>query len=183
MKFYWLGVSIFTVLFLSAQTRFLKHKVRPGETIYTIAAKYNADAKYLLLLNNFPDNIKLAAGDIVLIRELKPGEEPEREIKEFFEKSDYQPVKTNSVLSEMKSEKAATISTSGKASETANPMVEYNGVGYTISSNGIHVVEKGQTFYRISLIYGISVDELKAMNGLTSTNINVGQKLKVPIRK
>ena len=42
-----------------------------------------------------------------------------------------------------------------------------------------HVVEKGQTLYRISKISGVSVDELKRLNNLTSNNIGIGQKLKI----
>jgi LysM repeat protein len=41
------------------------------------------------------------------------------------------------------------------------------------------VVEKGQTFYRIALIYGLTIDQLKALNNMSNTNIAVGQKLKV----
>lgn len=184
MKIRLLAAVLFTTFITQAQTRFLKHKVKPGETIYTIASKYGADAKYLLMLNNFPDNVKLAGGDIVLIRELKPGEEPEKEIKDFFEKSDYQPAKAAAVSSEIKPEKNSQPTSTPKTAETplTGNVVEYNGVGYNISNTGIHVVEKGQTFYRISLLYGISVEKLKEMNGLTNTNISVGQKLKVPVR-
>lgn len=184
MKIRLFAAILLTTLILQAQTRFLKHKVKPGETIYTIASKYGADAKYLLMLNNFPDNIKLAGGDIVLIRELKPGEEPEKETKDFFEKSEYQPAKTATVTSEIKPEKNLSTTAASKTAEASptGSVIEYNGTGYSVSNTGIHVVEKGQTFYRISVIYGISVDKLKEMNGLTNTNISVGQKLKVPIR-
>lgn len=40
-----------------------------------------------------------------------------------------------------------------------------------------HVVEKGQTLYRLSKIYGKSVDYIKQVNGLTSNTISIGQKL------
>jgi flagellum-specific peptidoglycan hydrolase FlgJ len=45
--------------------------------------------------------------------------------------------------------------------------------------NRQHEVKKGDTLYSISKIYGITVDELKALNGLRSNTIHVGQKLKV----
>lgn len=156
-----------TLLF--SQTRFLKHTVLPGETIYTIASKYGTDAKFLLMLNNLPDNIRLSGGDVVLIRELKPGEEPVKETKSFIEKSEYQPVKTEAAKTETKA-------------AASNEVINYNGTGYSVTNSGTHTVEKGQTFYRISVIYGISVDKLKEMNGLTNTNISIGQKLKVPVR-
>lgn len=40
-----------------------------------------------------------------------------------------------------------------------------------------HIVEAGQTLYRISVIYGVPVEELKQWNGLTTNEIKIGQKL------
>lgn len=54
-----------------------------------------------------------------------------------------------------------------------------HGVTYNVSKTGYHVVAKNQTFFRIALIYGMSVDELKELNGLTNTTVEIGQKLKV----
>lgn len=47
-------------------------------------------------------------------------------------------------------------------------------------SNGkevYHTVVKGETMYRISKQYGITVDELQKLNNLTGTTVSVGQKL------
>lgn len=40
-----------------------------------------------------------------------------------------------------------------------------------------HIVVKGDTLYSISKKYGLTVDELKRLNGLTSNNIDIGQTL------
>ncbi|MCF6167120.1 glucosaminidase domain-containing protein [Lutibacter sp.] len=40
-----------------------------------------------------------------------------------------------------------------------------------------HIVSKGDTLYSISKKYGLTVDELKKMNGLNSNDITVGQTL------
>lgn len=42
-----------------------------------------------------------------------------------------------------------------------------------------HTVQKGETLYRISKMYGMSVDDLRALNSLPSNNVSIGQKLKV----
>lgn len=42
-----------------------------------------------------------------------------------------------------------------------------------------HKVEKGDTLFNISKRYGLTVNELKEMNGLTSESISLGQDLKV----
>lgn len=45
--------------------------------------------------------------------------------------------------------------------------------------NRFHVVSKGDTLYNISRRYGLSVAELKELNGLTSNLIKIGQKLRI----
>ena len=42
-----------------------------------------------------------------------------------------------------------------------------------------YTVKAGDTLYGIAKSYGLSVDELKSMNGLKNNNLNVGQKLLV----
>ena len=44
---------------------------------------------------------------------------------------------------------------------------------------GTHTVSKGETLYRLSKEYGVSVDDLKAWNNLFDNTIHVGQKLVV----
>lgn len=44
--------------------------------------------------------------------------------------------------------------------------------------NQYHTVQRGETFYRIARTYGLSVNDLQALNGLANINrINVGQQL------
>lgn len=45
-----------------------------------------------------------------------------------------------------------------------------------------YTVQKGDTFYRIAKVNGISVDELKALNSLDSNSVlKAGQRLKIPV--
>jgi len=44
----------------------------------------------------------------------------------------------------------------------------------------VHVVQPGETLYRIALRYGTTVEAVKAANGLTSNTIYVGQRLRIP---
>ena len=51
-----------------------------------------------------------------------------------------------------------------------------------VATSGVktHVVKKGETLYRISKMYGISVDQLRSWNGKGNSNlIRVGEQLKV----
>lgn len=47
------------------------------------------------------------------------------------------------------------------------------------ASNGKHIVAEKETLYSISKLYGLSVDELRRMNGLTDTSLSLGQELVV----
>ncbi|MEM1057144.1 MAG: LysM peptidoglycan-binding domain-containing protein [Bacteroidota bacterium] len=44
----------------------------------------------------------------------------------------------------------------------------------------VHVVQPGETLYRIALNNGTTVDELKALNGLATNTIPVGLRLRLP---
>jgi len=46
-----------------------------------------------------------------------------------------------------------------------------------------HTVQRGETLYRISRKYKVSVDDLKEWNSLTNNNLTVGQDLVITIRK
>ena len=49
------------------------------------------------------------------------------------------------------------------------------------TDGGTHRVVAGETLYRISQRYGIEVNALKALNGLTSNTIRIGQELLIEI--
>lgn len=43
-----------------------------------------------------------------------------------------------------------------------------------------HTVQKGETLYRLSRRYGTTVSAIQKANGLSGTNIRIGQSLKIP---
>ena len=49
----------------------------------------------------------------------------------------------------------------------------------TTLTGGFYTVQQGDTLFKISQLYKITVDELKALNKLTDNNIKIGQKLLV----
>lgn len=195
-----LVMALGSFLFTDAQERlpqFLKHKVKPGETITSIAELYNVNRTDLLLLNDFPEEVLLTTNQIILIRVLEPGEEapplppdykeskPTAAQKKATTEPEKKPVPTE-VKQEQPAEvkKGQAVAATEKAAPkpaatTSAPTVGPDGTVYKVTDGEYHIVEKGQTFYRIALIYGLTLDELKALNGLNSTTVSVGQKLRV----
>ncbi|HWB62561.1 MAG TPA: LysM peptidoglycan-binding domain-containing protein [Chitinophagales bacterium] len=168
--------------------QFLMHRVRQGETASSISDHYGVMKKDFLMLNNFPNNVALKPGQVVLIRELKPGEQPESIVEEK--------TVTKETVAERETPPPPRPRAEEKTKETPPPPAERHpvkpapavngstqvgpgGVKYAVSEDGYHVVQRGQTFYRIALIYGLTVDELKALNNLSNTNVEIGQKLRV----
>jgi LysM repeat protein len=48
-----------------------------------------------------------------------------------------------------------------------------------ISADKVHVVQKGDTLYSISKLYGITIDRLTELNQLNGVEISIGQVLKL----
>jgi len=188
--------------------QFQKYIVKDGETPGLIAEKFNVKKKDFLMLNNFPSNVVLKQGQEVLIRQLIQGETPIEEgvyggsysarngrttepvaIDEKEEPAPKAPVRPdapNAVTAAKKASAHAETSaepTAAKAAPAPAPAKSTQtgpgGTKYVVSESNYHIVEKGQTFYRIALIYGLTVDKLKELNDMTNTTISVGQKLKV----
>jgi len=44
-----------------------------------------------------------------------------------------------------------------------------------------HIVEEGEDLFHVSLMWDVSVDDLKRVNGLTDTKLTPGQQLKIPM--
>ncbi|MDT0631822.1 LysM peptidoglycan-binding domain-containing protein [Rubrivirga sp. S365] len=52
-------------------------------------------------------------------------------------------------------------------------------LGASAQTAGVHVVEPGETLFRISRSYGLTVERLRELNGLEGDAISVGQRLRV----
>ena len=65
-------------------------------------------------------------------------------------------------------------------------VANYTGIPYiapdgtTLPNENVYTVQKGDSLYNIASRYGITVNELKAANNLTSNILSVGQRLVIP---
>ena len=121
------------------------HKVKSGEYLGKIATKYRVSVNQIKKWNNLKSNNIRVGQRLVIYRGGKG------------------PVSTASSSS----------STASKGSTTAASN------GSSGSSASYHTVRSGDTLSGIATKYGTTVTRIKELNGLTSNNIKVGQKLKV----
>jgi LysM repeat protein len=84
---------------------------------------------------------------------------------------------------------ATTVGGSGNINPNPNVNIPVATSGFnpvlmsTPDSDGsvFHIVKNGQTLYTISVIYGVTVEQIKLLNSLTSDMIYVGQKLLIKL--
>ncbi len=123
------------------------HIVKQGETLFSLAKRYNLTVAELRALNNMSPTDVLQYNQKLVVSKGTPS-----------------PVAS----------KPVPVQTAAKTEPVRKPAI----VSSTNSSDS-HLVEKGQTLYSISKMYNVSVEELKAWNGLTDNSISVGQSLNV----
>ena len=64
------------------------------------------------------------------------------------------------------------------ADAVVEAVLEYKGL--KTSDSGYYTVKKGDSLWSIANSFGVTVSELKSLNNLSSNNLSIGQKLKIP---
>ena len=150
------------------------YTVRSGDTLYSIALKLNTTVNELKELNNLTSN-NLQVGQILKV--------PTKEIEEEYE---LYTVQVGDTLYKIASQYNISV----------NDIIDYNDLETTVLTVGqtlripkqeiiedidefVYIVKAGDTLYSIAQANGISVDELKTLNNLTSNVLSIGQELLV----
>jgi cell wall-associated NlpC family hydrolase len=159
MKFFKLFILFF--LFLSANTlaqKVIKHKVKSGESIYSIAKKYDVTQSEIFVLNP-----KLKGAVLGLKTEVKIPN------KKFKEKE--KPTKKETI----NAKKEATYSESEENLKKNQIKQVESG------TKALHLVQPKETLYSISKKYGVSMETLCDLNpALKTRNLKTGMKLQLP---
>lgn len=136
----------------AAETAPLYYTVLKGDTYYSVSRKYQISITELLELNNLKISDNLHVGKKLLVRKASGGEE------------------------------RVSATTAGAAPATASNAapVKPAATKPAAPQSATHTVKKGETLFSISQKYKTSVQELTRLNGLKSSGLKVGQKLKVP---
>ncbi len=140
------------------------YQVKKGDTLYSIAKKYNISVNELMAINNLNNN-NLSIGQLI---------------------------KVPSGLSLVNSyivEKGDTLYSIAKNFDVSvNKLKEYNNLSSNLLSVGqkilipvqedtTYVVKSGDTLYSIAREFNISVDKLKKLNNLDNNLLSIGQIL------
>lgn len=136
------------------------HVVEDGETLWSISQKYGIRLSALKSKNRIRKDADLRTGMILNLKEpRKRGEEIP-----------------------MYKEAAPTPAAAIPDQVTPNPVQSMEPTPARATETS-HTVRAGETLFSISKKYGLTVDELKQLNGIGSQNlITVGQKLRILIR-
>lgn len=134
------------------------HVVQAGETYYSISRLYKVTPRQLYLWNNLSEKIPLEVGQQLII-DLTKQEEP----------------------------KLAKPKVAVKAKPSPKPAANDGWVNSVIVEPAqkayYHIVQAGQTVYRVALINKVSVEDLMRWNNLTNFTIEIGQKLLIKQKK
>ena len=149
--------------------------VKNGDTLYSIARKFNTSISELINLNNLTST-NLSIGQQIM---LPSGEE----------QNDYV---TYEVL-----DGDSLYSIANKYNISVSDLIDFNALSTTVLTVGeviripkdkvsnkenIYLVKPGDTLYRIANLYNVSINDLIAMNNLTSNILSIGQELVIPIK-
>lgn len=143
--------------------------VKKGDTLYSIAKKYNLTVDKLKQLNNLSNNL-VSIGQVLVVSEENP---------------------SNLNYDEYKVSKGDTLySIARKYGISTNELISYNNLPSTILSIGqilkiptestsTYVVQKGDTLYSIARNFNTTVADIKSKNNLTSNILSIGQILNI----
>lgn len=151
------------------------YTVQAGDTLYSIARKFNTTVNELIDLNN------LTSTTLMIGQKLKL---PQKE-----EQTDYDvyTVEAGDSL----------YSIANKYNISVNDLIDFNGLPTTVLTVGeviripkgevpnkenVYIVKPGDTLYRIANTYGVSINDLITANNLTSNILTIGQELVIPIK-
>ena len=147
------------------------YKVISGDTLYSIARKFNMTVDELKKLNNLTSN-NLSIGQILKVKEV--GEKEENYISYVVKSGDtlYSIAnKYNTTVNGIKNINNLSGNTLTVGNTLKLPVIENDYINY--------IVKSGDTLYSIAKKYNTTVNEIKKINNLSSNTLTVGSILKI----
>jgi LysM repeat protein len=167
------------------------HTVQIGETIFSIAKKYNVQVEGIRSLNNIRGE-QIKAGDKLIINPNQPAIIP----KEEAVVPGYHEVQTRETLYSIARRYNITVAELKALNDLTGDTIKVGEELVVIPLNGekpaeekvtdntsdepiYHTVKEKETLYSIGRKYGVSPEELRTLNNLIDNTIAVGQQMRV----
>ena len=176
---------------------FYYYKVRKGDTISEIAERYKVSVRELRKWNNLRSN-KIIAGKKLKIYSSERGETLVESTTSTNESVNYYKIKKGDTIGQIAESYNVNVSdlkswnnlTSNKiiAGKTlkiySNKTSGYNPTKIatttkTVSEKTTHKIKQGETIIGIAQLYGVSIDDIKKWNNLSSSKIIAGKTLSI----
>ena len=152
--------------------------VRKGDTLYSLATKFNVTIDQLKEANNLSSNILNIGQELVI-----PTNEKIEEV------TDYETyiVKPNDTLYEIAKKFNVKVEDIKRVNNLSSDILSINqqllipqGKSLIEELYTKYMVKPGDTLYSLSNKYGISIDKIKQINNLSSNILSIGQILNIP---
>lgn len=168
-----------------------QYTVQRGDTLYSISQKFNIPVNKLKEINNLNTNTILP-GQILIIKENVTPPQPTTykvqkgdtlySISQKFNTTADEIKRLNNITSNniyINQELYIPTSTSAPSNPLPIPPIDDD----ENEEYSEYIVQKGDSLWKISRDYNITVKELIELNNLTTTTLQIGDKLLVPINK
>ena len=151
--------------------------VKPGDSLYQIAKKYQITVEELKKINNLT-NSNLSIGQILKI--------PTSKEESFTEEKIYI-VKPGDTLYQIAKNYQITVEELKKINNLKENNLTINQKLILPKKNKdetgeyiTYTIQKGDSLYQIAKKYNIKVNDIKLINNLKTDNLSIGQKIKIP---
>ena len=151
---------------------YLLYTVKKGDTLYDIAAYYGTTVETLKTINNL-ENSNLTINQQIFIP---------KDTNSSVNKNIYV-VKKGDTLFDIAKLKGVTVNEIKEANNLKTDTLQIGQVLNipTPSSGEInYIVQKGDNLYTIANKYDVTIDDIKKLNNLSTTTLQIGQILKIP---
>lgn len=154
----------------------IDYVVRKGDSLYSIAKKYNTTVKDIVRLNNLTSN-NLAVGQQLIIAIDDNVTTTPTTYKDYV-------VKKGDSLYSIANKNNITVDELKKINNLTSNMLSIGQVLKLPTQDKVeeitmYTVQKGDSLYSIAKKFGITVDEIKSLNNLTSNNLAIGEQLMI----
>ncbi|MBD9098920.1 LysM peptidoglycan-binding domain-containing protein [bacterium] len=154
----------------------IDYVVKKGDSLYSIAKRYNTTVKDITRLNNLTSN-NLTVGQQLIIAIDDNATSTPTTYKDYV-------VKKGDSLYSIANKNNITLDELKKINNLTSNMLSIGQVlklptQDKVEEIAMYTVQKGDSLYSIAKKFGITVDEIKSLNNLTSNNLAIGEQLMI----